>query len=171
MWPWQGVSIGGDTNVSGVDTVVSAVVSGYLRDLDSVSRGDIVVRVGDMSLSGGGDAVVSDVDEPVCGVSSEMTAGKLDAFGYDSVLSDETGEVVSVGDVVEYGDDPLSPDAVRVGGGLSLVGDTLVCGAGVARSGRGDTDAVVGPGAAQLGWVDGLICAPPMHSMCLHRIV
>ena len=35
----------------------------------------IVVRVGEMSLSRGGDAVVSGADEHVCGVSSVMAAG------------------------------------------------------------------------------------------------
>ena len=49
----------------GVDTVVSRAVSGCLCDLDSVSRGDLVVRVGEMSLSRCGDAVVSGVDESV----------------------------------------------------------------------------------------------------------
>ena len=49
-------------------------------DLDSVSPGAIVVRVGERSLSGGGDAVVSGVDEPVCGVGSVMTAGELDVL-------------------------------------------------------------------------------------------
>ena len=52
------VSGGGDTDVSGVDTV-SAAVSVCLCDLDSVSPGAMVVRVGEMMLSGGGDAVVS----------------------------------------------------------------------------------------------------------------
>ena len=41
-------------------------VSGCQGDIDSVSRGDLVVRVGEMSLSGGGGAVVSGVDEFVC---------------------------------------------------------------------------------------------------------
>ena len=50
----------------GVDTVASGAVNGGLYDLDSVSRGDLVVRVGEMSLSGGGDAVVSGLDESVC---------------------------------------------------------------------------------------------------------
>ena len=138
------MSGGGDTGVSGVDTVVSCAVSGCMCDLDIVSRGDLVVRFGDMSLSGGGDAfvsgvdesvccvnsvladgildlcsgdaVVSGADEPLCGVSSVMTAGELYVFGYDSVVSGETGEVVSVDDVVACGNDPLLPDAVRVGG-------------------------------------------------------
>ena len=80
-----------------------------------------------------------------------------------------------INDVVACGDDPLLPDVVRVGGWLSVNGDTLVCGAGVARSG---IEVVVGPGVAQPGWVDGLICAdgslrpepPPMHAMCLCRM-
>ena len=59
----------GDTDVSGVDTAVSGVVSACMCDIDSVSQGDIVVRVGKISVSGGGDTVVSGVDEPVCGVS------------------------------------------------------------------------------------------------------
>ena len=198
------VSGDGDTDVSGVDTVVSGAVSGCLCDFDSVSRGDLVVHVEEMSLSGGGDAVVSGVDESVCyvhsvladsildmcgvdtvasgvdeyvcGVSSIMTADELDVCGCDSVVSDETGEVVSVDDVVACGDDPLSPDAVRVVDRLSVVGDTLVCGAGVAWSDRGDTEAVVGSGVAQRGWVDRLMFAddslrpePPPYAMCLCR--
>ena len=70
----------------------------------------------------------------VVSASSIMTADELDVCGCDSVVSDETVEVVSVDDVVACGDDPLLPDAVRLGGRLSVVGDTLVCGAGVARS-------------------------------------
>ena len=64
------VSGGGDTDVSGSDdSVVSGSVSGCPCDLDSVSRGDIVVRAGEISASGGGNSVVSGVDEPVCGMS------------------------------------------------------------------------------------------------------
>ena len=74
------VSGGDNTDVSCVDTVVSAAVSGYMCDLDSVSRGDIVVSIDELSLSGGGDAVVSGVDESVCGVSSVLTAGELDVW-------------------------------------------------------------------------------------------
>ena len=121
------------------------------------------------------DGIIDLCGVDTVGVSSVTTAGELDVFGYDSVVSDETGEVVSVDDVVACGDDPLLPDAVRVGGHLSVVDDTLVCGAGVARSGRGDTEAVVGSEVAQRGWVDGLICAdgslrpepPPMHTQCV----
>ena len=201
------VSGDGDTDVSGVDTVVSGAVSGCLCDFDSVSRGDLVVHVGEMSLSGGGDAVVpgvdesvcyvhsvladsildmcgvdtvaSGVDEYVCGVSSVMTADELDVCGCDSVVSDATGEVVSldsVDDVVACGDDPLLPDAVRVVDRLSVVCDTLVCGAGVAWSDRGNTEAVVGSGVAQRGWVNRLMFAddslrpePPPYAMCLCR--
>ena len=102
-------------SVSGdVDTVLSGAVSSGLCDLDRVSRGDLVERVGDISLSRGGDAIKSGVDEYVCGVSSIMTADGLDVCGRDSVVSDETGEVVSVDDVVACGDDPLLPDAVLV---------------------------------------------------------
>ena len=188
----------GDTGVSGVDTLVSATVDGCLCDIDSVSgdvdtvlsgavssglcdldrvsRGELVERVGDISLSRGGDAINSGVDEYVCGVSSIMTADGLDVCGRDSVVSDETGEVVSVDSVVACGDDPLLPDAVRVVDRLSVVGDTLVCGAGVARSDRGDTEAVVGSGVAQRRWVDRLMFAddslrpePPPYAMCLCR--
>ena len=165
-----------DRVTGGVDTLVSATVDGCLCDLDRVSRGDLVERVGDISLSRGGDAIKSGVDEYVCGVSSIMTADGLDVCGRDSVVSDETGEVVSVDDVVACGDDPLLPDAVRVVDRLSVVGDTLVCGAGVARSDRGDTEAVVGSGVAQRGWVDRLMFADdslrpelPPYAMCLCR--
>ena len=44
------------------------------------------MRVGEMSLSGCGNAVVSGVDEPVCGVSSVMTAGELDVGGCGSII-------------------------------------------------------------------------------------
>ena len=164
-------------SVSGdVDTVLSGAVSSGLCDLDRVSRGDLVERVGDISLSRGGDAIKSGVDEYVCGVSSIMTADGLEVCGRDSVVSDETGEVVSVDDVVACGDDPLLPDAVRVVDRLSVVGDTLVCGVGVAWSDRGDTEAVVGSGVAQRGCVDRLMFAddslrpePPPYAMCLCR--
>ena len=86
----------GDTGVSGVDTLVSATVIGSLCDIDSVSgdvdtvlsgavssglcdldrvsRGDLVERVGDISLSRGGDAIKSGVDEYVslCVVSARL---------------------------------------------------------------------------------------------------
>ena len=52
------VSGGGDTNMNGVDTVVSGTVSGCLCDLDNVARFDLVVHVGEITLSGGSDAVV-----------------------------------------------------------------------------------------------------------------
>ena len=100
-------------------------------------------------------------------------------------MSHETGDssgvevVVSVDDAVACDDDPLLLDAVRGGGCLSVVGDTLVCGAGLSLSGIGDTGVLVGPRLAQLGWVDGLICAdgslrpepPPTHAMCLRRML
>ena len=120
------VSGGGYMDVSGVDTVVSGAVSVCMCDIDSVSPGGIAVRVGEMSLSGGGDVVVSGVDEPVCGVSSVMTAGELDMGGCGSLVPNEIVDVLSVDDVVACGDDPLLPDAVRVGGRLSVDGDTLV---------------------------------------------
>ena len=130
-----------------------------------------------MSLSGGGDAVGPGVTEPTGGVSSVMTAGELDVCGCGSLVSDETGDVVSVDLVVACGDDPLLPDAVSVGGRLSVVGDTHVCDSGVARNGGEDTDVVVVPGVAQPVWMDRLICAddslrlepPPMNALWLRR--
>ena len=73
----------------------------------------------------------------------------------------------------------LCPFIDYVGGWLSVVGNTLMCGAGVALSDRGDTEVMVGPGVVQPGWVDGLISAdgslrpepPPMHAMCLRRML
>ena len=79
-----------------------------------------------MFLSGGGDAVVSGVDESVCGVSSVMAAGELDVCDCDSVVSDEASNtsrvavVVSIDDDVACGDELLLHDAVRVGGQLSV---------------------------------------------------
>ena len=181
--------------MSRVNTLVS-------DDLDNVSGGDIVVRVSDMSLSGGGDAVVLgvdgsvcgvnpvladsilnlcgidtvvySVDEPVCGDNSVVTTGEFDVCVCGSLLSDENGDVVSV---VACGDDPLLPDAVRVGGRLSVIGDTLVCDSGIARSGRGDTEVMVVPRVAQPVWVDELICGdgslrpepPPVNASWLRR--
>ena len=83
------VSGGGDTDVSGVDMVVSGFVSGCLCDLDSVSRGDLVARVGEMSLPGGSDA-------DVCG---------CDSLGSDGAGGSSGVEVVD--DVVACGDDTL----------------------------------------------------------------
>ena len=68
------VSGGGDTNVNRVDTVVSG---------DSVSQG-AVVHVAGMSLAGDGDTVVSGVDEPMCGDSLVMTADEFDVCACDS---------------------------------------------------------------------------------------
>ena len=53
-------------------------------DLDNVSRGDVVVRVGEMSLSGGGDAVVFGVDEPMC-CRDSLVSG--DSSGVDDVVA------------------------------------------------------------------------------------
>ena len=137
------------------------------------------MHVGERSLSGGGDAVVSGVGEPVCGVSSVMTAGALNICGCDSLESGGAGDSsgVEVVDDLAGGDDTLLHDAVSVDGWLSVVGDTLMRVTGVARSDRGDTGVVAGPGVTKSGWVDGLICAddslrpepPPMHAMCLCR--
>ena len=140
--------------MSSVDTVVSDAVSGCLCDIDSVSRGDLVVRVGEMSLSGGGDAAVSGVHGSVCGVSSVLADGILDLSGIDTVVygvDEPVCDVRSVMTTVACGDDTLLPAAFRVDGSLS----------------------VVGLGVAQPGWVDGLIRAddslrpepPPMHAM------
>ena len=156
------VSEGGDTDVSCVDTV-SGAVSVCLCDLDNVSPG-AMVRVGEMMLSGGGDAVVLGVDVPVCGVSSVMTAGEIDVCCCGSLVSDETGDV-SVDDVVACGDDPLLPDSVRVGGRLSVVGDTLAC------DSRGDTEVVVVPGVAKPVGVDSSLRPEPspMKALWLRR--
>ena len=53
-----------------------------------------------------------------------------------------------------------------------LVTHWYVCSAGAARSGRGDTEVVVGPRVAQPGWIDGSLRSepPPMHAMCLRRL-
>ena len=74
--------------------------------------------------------MVSGVDEPVCGVSSLMAVSELDVCGCDSVVSDEAVNSSGVEVVVS------SDYAVPVGGWLSVVGDTLMCGAGVTRSDR-----------------------------------
>ena len=81
------VPCGGDVELYGVDTVVPGAVSGCQGDLDSVSRGDLVVRFGEMSLSGGGGAVVSGVDESVCYVNSVLADGVLGLCGVDTVVS------------------------------------------------------------------------------------
>ena len=124
--------------MSRVDTVVSG---------DSVSRG-VVVHVAGMSLAADGDTVVSGVNDPVCGDSlamtanefdvcdcdsdsSVMTAGELDVCACDSLVSDGAGDssdVEVVDDVVACSDDTLFHDVVRVGGWLSVIGDTLMVG-------------------------------------------
>ena len=142
------VSGGDDTNVSRVDTVVLG---------DSVSRG-VVVHVAFMSLAGDGDTVVSGVDEPMCGDSLVMTAGEIDVCACDGLVCDGAGDssgVEVVDDVVACGDDAVLPGAFRVGGWLLVVGLEV----------------------AQPGWVDGLVCAddslrpepPSMHAICLSR--
>ena len=158
----------GDTGVSGVDTLVSATVSGSLCDIDSVSgdvdtvlsgavssglcdldrvsRGDLVERVGDISLSRGGE-IMSGVDESVCCANSVLAAGILDSCG-----------VEVVDDGVACDDGTRLPDAFRVGGCLSVVGP------GVAPPGWVDG----------LFCADGSLRPepPPMPAMCSHhRIV
>ena len=99
-------------SVSGdVDTVLSGAVSSGMCDLDRVSRGDLVERVGDISLSRGGDAIMSGVDESVCCANSVLAAGILDSCG-----------VEVVDDGVACDDGTRLPDAFRVGGCLSVVG-------------------------------------------------
>ena len=98
-------------SVSGdVDTVLSGSVSSGLCDLDRVSRGDLVERVGDISLSRGGDAIMSGVDESVCCANSVLAAGILDLCG-----------VEVVDDGVACDDGTRLPDPFRVGGCLSVV--------------------------------------------------
>ena len=141
------VSGDGDTDVSGVDKVVSGAVSGCLCDFDSVSRGDLVVHVGEMSLSGVGDAIMSGVDESVCCANSVLAAGILDSCGV---------EVADGG--VACDDGTRLPDAFRVGGCLSVVGP------GVAPPGWVDG----------LFCADGSLRPepPPIPAMCSHhRIV
>ena len=156
----------GDTGVSGVDTLVSATVSGSLcdidsvsgdvdtvlsravrsglRDLDRVSRGDLVERVGGISLSRGGDAIMSGVDKSVCFANSVLAAGILDSCG-----------VEVVDDGVACDDGTRLPDAFRVGGCLSVVGP------GVAPPGWVDG----------LFCADGSLRPepPPMPAMCSHH--
>ena len=101
------MSGGCDMDVSGIDTVVSGAVSECLCDIDSVSRGEVLVRVGEMPLSGGGGA---------------------DVCGCDSLVSDGAGDSSGVGlfnDVVSCRHDILLHDAVRVGGWLTVVVETL----------------------------------------------
>ena len=149
------VSGGGDTDVSGVDTAVSDAC-----DIDSMSRGDIVVCVGEMSLSGDGDAVVlgvdeyvccvnpvladgilnlcgidtvvSGVDEPVCGVSSVMTAGELDMCACDRLVYDEAGDSRGV-DVVD--DVVACADDTLLPDAFRVDGWLSVVGIGVAQPG------------------------------------
>ena len=100
-----------DMELSGVDTVVSGAVSGGLCDLGSLSPGVMVVRVGDMSLTGGGDTVVSGRDEPMCGDSSVKTADDFDVCACDSLVSDGAGDssaVEFVDDVVACSDDTMT---------------------------------------------------------------
>ena len=120
------LSGGGDAVVLGVDGSVCGV-NPVLADsiLILCDIGTVVSSVDDPVC--GDNSVVSSVDDPVCGDNSVVTAGEFDVCACGSLESDETGDVVSVDDVVACGDDPLLPDAVRVGGHLSVVGDTLVC--------------------------------------------
>ena len=69
-------------------------------------------------------------------------------YACDSLVSDAAGDssgVEVVDDVVACGDDTLLDDAVHIGGWLSVLGDTLMCADGVARTDRRDAEVVVGP--------------------------
>ena len=153
----------GVLDLCGVDIVLYGIGQ-YVCDVNSVMSAGVFDLCGVYTM-------VAGVDEPVCGVSSVMTPSQLDVCGCDSVVSDETGNSSGV-DVVVSSDD-------AGGGWLPVIGNTLMCGAGLARSDRGDTEVVVGPGVVQPGWVDRLICAdgslraepPPMQAKCLRHML
>ena len=178
----RGVTVVGDGDVSvagGGDLAVCVVVSGVDESVCGVHS---VMTAGVLDLCGV-DTVMSGVDRFVCSVSTAMTAGESEVCGGDSVVSGEAGEssrvdvFVSCDDVV-CGDDPL---LVGVGDCLVVVGDAMLCGAGVTRDGGGDAESsvVVGSGVAPPGGVDGLVCAddslrpepPPIHAMCLRYCI
>ena len=144
------------------------------------------MRVGEMSLSGGGDAVVSVVDESVCCVNSLLADGILDLCSVDTVVSgvDESvcgvNSVTTVGDIDVFGCDSLVSDGFGDSSGVEVVDDVVACGDDILLPDAfrvGGWLSVVGLGVAQPDWVDGLICAddslrpepPPMHAMCLCR--
>ena len=91
--------------------------------------------------------MVCGVNETVCAVNAVISASVLDLFGVDTVVFDVDKPVCGgVSSVMAVGElDTVVSDEV---------GDTFVCGAGVARTGRGDTGVVVGPGVVQPGWAD-----------------
>ena len=178
----RGVTVVGDGDVSvagGGDLAVCVVVSGVDKSVCGVNQ---VMTAGVLDLCGV-DTVMSGVDRFVCIVSMAMTAGESDVCGGDSVVSGEAGEssrvdvFVSVDDVV-CGDDPL---LVGVGDCWVVVGDAMLCGAGVTRDGGGDAESsvVLGSGVVPPGGVDGLVCAddslrpepPPIHAMCLRYCI
>ena len=173
------VSGGDDTYMSGVDTVVSGALSGCLCDLDNVSRCDLVVRVGEMSLSGGGDAVVPGVDEYVCGVSSVLADGILDLCGIDTVVSGvdepvcDVSSVTTTGELDMCGCDSLVSDGAGDSSGVEVVDGVVTCGDDTLLPDAfrvGGWLSKVGIGKAQPGWVDGLICTDnslrPSHHRC-----
>ena len=178
----RGVTVVGDGDVSvagGGDLAVCVVVSGVDKSVCGVNQ---VMTAGVLDLCGV-DTVMSGVDKFVCGVSTVMTAGESDVCGGDSVVSGEAGESSRVdvfvsGDDVVCGDDPL---LVGVGDCWVVVGDAMLCGAGVTRDGGGDAESsvVLGSGVAPPGGVDGLVCAddslrpepPPIHAMCLRYCI
>ena len=178
----RGVTVVGDGDVSvagGGDLAVCVVVSGVAESVCGVNS---VMTAGVLDLCGV-DTVMSGVDRFVCSVSTATTAGESEVCGGDSVVSGEAGEssrvdvFVSCDDVV-CGDDPL---LVGVGDCLLVVGDAMLCRAGVTRDGGGDAESsvVVGSGVAPPGGVDGLVCAddslrpepPPIHAMCLRYCI
>ena len=128
------VPCGGDVELRGVDTVEPGAVSGCQCDLDSVSRGDLVVRVGEMSLSGDGDAVVSGVDECVCYVNSVLADGVLDLCGVDTVVSGVDEYVCGVSSTMTAdeldvcGCDSLVSDGDGDSSGGEVLDDVVACG-------------------------------------------
>ena len=178
----RGVTVVGDGDVSvagGGDLAVCVVVSGVDESVCGVNS---VMTAGVLDLCGV-DTVMSGVDRFVCSVSMAMTAGESEVCGGDSVVSGEAGESSRV-DVFVSCDDVVCGDApllVGVGDCLVVVGDAMLCGAGVTRNGGGDAESsvVVGSGVAPPGGVDGLVCAddslrpepPPIHAMCLRYCI
>ena len=173
----------GDLEFSSIDTVVSDhVVVSDACDVDSMSIGDIVVRVGEVSLSGGGDAVVLGIDESECGVNPVLADGILNLCGIDTVVSgvnqpvcgdslamtaDELEVCACDSDSLVMTADELDMCACdRLVSGdsssVEVVDDVVACGDDAVLPDAfrvGDWLSVVGLEVAQPGWVDGLVCA------------
>ena len=109
------VSCGGNTELCGVDTVLSGAVSGGLCYLDSVSGG------GDTDVSGAATGVACAVSKWLCELDRVPGGGDTDVSGVNTVLSGAVTGCLCNLDSVSRGDIVVRIGEMSLSGGRDAV--------------------------------------------------